>query len=98
MNGTGDHHVKWNKPDSERKTNTSCFFYMCKLDLKKKMDMNINGGPWGGNQWEVGGRKRARGREYDQSILYICMKRSQWNPFTKLQERLKKRGGGGETE
>jgi hypothetical protein len=35
MSGTGDHHVKWNKPAYERQT-FHVFSHMWYLDLKKK--------------------------------------------------------------
>jgi hypothetical protein len=58
MDGTKGHHVKGNIPHSERQM-SNVFFHVRNLDLKKKMDMNINGGLLGGDQCEMGGKKRA---------------------------------------
>jgi hypothetical protein len=59
MDGTRDHHIKQNKPDSERQI-PHVFFHMWNLYVRSKnKDMNINGGPFQGEPTEV---KRVRGR------------------------------------
>jgi hypothetical protein len=71
MDGSGDHPVKWNKPDTEK----YIFSHMQKLDLKKEMVMNINGGltgtgPVGGGGW----KERVRGKLLSKCILYMYEK------------------------
>jgi hypothetical protein len=43
MDRAGDHHVKWNKPDSEKQT-THIFFHMWSIYLKNKTKQKI--GAW----------------------------------------------------
>jgi hypothetical protein len=69
MNGTGDQHVKWNQPDSEREK-SHVFSYIQNLDFRKSRKETI---------WEVGGEQKEGGQErewrdeYDQNMLHVCM-------------------------
>jgi hypothetical protein len=72
MNGTRDHHLKWNKPDSGRQI-PHAFSHMQNLYLK--MIWMYKGDYVGGHP--VGGRKVNREGdrdEYDWGILFTCVK------------------------
>jgi GTPase SAR1 family protein len=74
MNGTGDHHVKQNKPDTKDQDHMF-FLIMWKLDLKKKMDMNRKMGDFlrRGIQQEVEeGKKENEGRGICSKYI-VCM-------------------------
>jgi hypothetical protein len=78
MDETGDHHVKQNKPSSERQI-LHIFSHMQNLDLKRSIYIYIYIYIWdylgetaGGGK----GKREVRGREYDQSALYAHMEKS----------------------
>jgi hypothetical protein len=82
MDGTGDHHVKQNKPDSERQI-PHVFSNMWNLDLKKMTWMQKGDclGRKPLREDRVGGRRGW----YDHNIFYAHMKTAWWNP-QKLQK------------
>jgi hypothetical protein len=80
MDGTGDHRVKLNKPDSERQI-VHVFYHKWNLDLKQQQQKGheIKLGLFEGREEPlvVGeGEERVKWREYDQSTLYVYVKRS----------------------
>jgi hypothetical protein len=72
MDGNRDHNIKRGKPGSESQI-PHIFSHMQKLDLKGKMNMNINGGEAMGSGI---GKREAEVREYMIEVYCACMKRS----------------------
>jgi hypothetical protein len=69
MDGTEDHHVKQNKPDSERQV-SHVFSHMWNVK-EMKVEGTLLGEEEGNREWD----KRALWRgEHDQSMLYACIK------------------------
>jgi hypothetical protein len=73
MYGTGDHHIKQNKSDSEKQI-LQVFSHTWNLDLKVN-DVNATGRLFRGGTSRSGMAKgEGMGNEYDISTLYACMK------------------------
>jgi hypothetical protein len=68
MNGTKNHHIKWNKPDWERQV-LHVLSHMQILGLKK-MNNTLGMGTSKGERW----KERIEGDEYDQSTSYTHIK------------------------
>jgi hypothetical protein len=76
MDGTGDYHVKWNKPDSERQI-FHVLSYKQNPDLKQKRQESKRGTIWEkeGEQWEERQENvMSKEGEYDQSRFYTYVK------------------------
>jgi hypothetical protein len=61
MDRTGDHHVKWDKPSSER--NSACFCSYEEYRKKNSCDMIVNGELLGGGSHQVG--EWGKGEDYE---------------------------------
>jgi hypothetical protein len=77
MDGSEGHHIKWNKPDSERQV-SHVFSQMWNLNLKKKQHESraIKEEERGEGELRI---TEDNEDKYDQSKLDTCMKTSQWN-------------------
>jgi hypothetical protein len=68
--GTGDHHVKWNKSDWERQI-SHILSHTWNLDgINELHECKMVGTVWG---WEPAGGGKWKGGEYDQSTSYVYM-------------------------
>jgi hypothetical protein len=73
MYGAEGHHVKQNKPESERQVSL-IFSHLWDLDLNLK-DRKVEGILFGKREGTIGrGNKKGNGGEYDQSTLKTCLK------------------------
>jgi hypothetical protein len=74
MDGTGDHHVKWNKPNSEKQVSHFLSYAESGLKEKKRHESKKGDSLVRGREWARGKRGDKKDRviwgKYDQSTLY----------------------------